>query len=144
MVKNLFDLQESQKFVAKYPTIPPDLALRIYTSRLIGQDPDLVLHGGGNTSVKLEVKNVVGEEQEVLYIKGSGIDLATIEPLGFVGLELAPLRNCSAFQNLPMKKWRINCKFIKSLSPPRTLPLKPFCTRFFLPAMLIIRMQIPF
>lgn len=100
ILKNLFNEKEAQEFVTKYPTIPPELALRIYTSRLIGQDPDLVLHGGGNTSVKMEVKNVVGEEQEVLYIKGSGIDLATIEPQGFVGLELAPLRKLQRLQKL--------------------------------------------
>jgi rhamnose utilization protein RhaD (predicted bifunctional aldolase and dehydrogenase)/NAD(P)-dependent dehydrogenase (short-subunit alcohol dehydrogenase family) len=91
-MKNLFDAKEAQEFITRYPQIPPDLALRIYTSRLIGGNPGLVLHGGGNTSVKLRVKNIVGEEQEILYIKGSGIDLAAIEFDGFVGLELEPLR----------------------------------------------------
>lgn len=100
ILKNLFNEKEVQEFVAKYPTIPPELALRIYTSRLIGQDPDLVLHGGGNTSVKIRIKNIVGEEQEVLYVKGSGIDLATIEPLGFVGLELEPLRKLQNLKSL--------------------------------------------
>ncbi len=97
-MKNHFDPQESRRFIARYPAIPPDLALRVYTSRLIGRDPGLVLHGGGNTSVKLRVKNIVGEEQEILYIKGSGIDLAVIEPGDFVGLELEPLRK---LKNLP-------------------------------------------
>jgi rhamnose utilization protein RhaD (predicted bifunctional aldolase and dehydrogenase) len=91
-MKSLFDPQESRQFIARYPSIPPELALRVYTSRLIGGDPGLVLHGGGNTSVKLRVKNIVGEEQEILYIKGSGIDLAAAEPGDFVGLELEPLR----------------------------------------------------
>lgn len=63
-----------------------DIALRVYTSRLIGQVPDLVLHGGGNTSVK------VGEDGgTVLYVKGSGWDLATIEAPGLPGVSLAPL-----------------------------------------------------
>jgi rhamnose utilization protein RhaD (predicted bifunctional aldolase and dehydrogenase)/NAD(P)-dependent dehydrogenase (short-subunit alcohol dehydrogenase family) len=60
-----------------------DLAQRVYTSRLLGADPSLVLHCGGNTSGKARVRNIVGEEQEILYVKGSGWDLATIEAAGF-------------------------------------------------------------
>src|SRR4029077_13019217 len=55
------------------------LGPRVYTSRLLGRDKSLVLHGGGNTSVKLRQKNLFGEEENVLYIKGSGWDLETIE-----------------------------------------------------------------
>jgi rhamnose utilization protein RhaD (predicted bifunctional aldolase and dehydrogenase)/NAD(P)-dependent dehydrogenase (short-subunit alcohol dehydrogenase family) len=99
-MKSLFDPQQAQDFVCRYPAIPPELAFRIYTSRLIGGDPSLVLHGGGNTSVKLRVKNIVGEEQDTLYVKGSGIDLAAIEPGGFVGLELEPLRKLKKLQAL--------------------------------------------
>jgi rhamnose utilization protein RhaD (predicted bifunctional aldolase and dehydrogenase)/NAD(P)-dependent dehydrogenase (short-subunit alcohol dehydrogenase family) len=91
-MKSRFDPGEAQELIIRYSQTPPELALRVYTSRLIGGDPGLVLHGGGNTSVKLRVKNIVGEEQEILYIKGSGIDLAAIEPGDFVGLELEPLR----------------------------------------------------
>ena len=54
------------------------LKLRVYSSRLLGQEEDLVLHGGGNTSVKTKERNVFGEEEEIIYIKGSGWDLATI------------------------------------------------------------------
>ncbi len=60
-----------------------NLALRVYTSRLLGQDPSLVLHGGGNTSVKITETNVVGEDENILYVKGSGWDLASIETAGF-------------------------------------------------------------
>ncbi|MBD2578158.1 bifunctional aldolase/short-chain dehydrogenase [Oscillatoria sp. FACHB-1406] len=60
-----------------------DLALRVYTSRLLGRDPSLVLHGGGNTSVKIRETNLVGESEDILYVKGSGWDLATIEAAGF-------------------------------------------------------------
>ena len=52
------------------------LALRVYTSRLLGSDPSLVLHGGGNTSVKATAPNIFGDEDEVLFVKGSGWDLA--------------------------------------------------------------------
>jgi rhamnose utilization protein RhaD (predicted bifunctional aldolase and dehydrogenase)/NAD(P)-dependent dehydrogenase (short-subunit alcohol dehydrogenase family) len=91
-MKSPFSSKEAGDFVARYPSIPQELSLRAYTSRLIGSDPSLVLHGGGNTSVKLSVKNIWGEYREVLYVKGSGVDLATIGPGGFVGLELEPLR----------------------------------------------------
>jgi rhamnose utilization protein RhaD (predicted bifunctional aldolase and dehydrogenase) len=60
-----------------------DLGLRIYTSRLLGRDPALVLHGGGNTSVKIVERNLVGREETILHVKGSGGDLAKIDESGF-------------------------------------------------------------
>lgn len=60
-----------------------DLGARVYSSRLLGRNPDLVLHGGGNTSVKISEKNLFGEEEEILYVKGSGWNLETIESAGF-------------------------------------------------------------
>ena len=51
------------------------LGLRVYTSRLLGRDKTLVLHGGGNTSVKLREKNLFGEDEDVLYVKGSGWEI---------------------------------------------------------------------
>jgi rhamnose utilization protein RhaD (predicted bifunctional aldolase and dehydrogenase)/NAD(P)-dependent dehydrogenase (short-subunit alcohol dehydrogenase family) len=65
-----------------------DLALRVYTSRLLGRDKALVLHGGGNTSVKIEKKNLFGEPETILYVKGSGWDLETIEAAGFSPVRL--------------------------------------------------------
>ena len=65
-----------------------ELGLRVYTSRLLGRDKSLVLHGGGNTSVKCREKNVFGEEETILYVKGSGWDLETIEPQGFSPVRL--------------------------------------------------------
>lgn len=73
------------------PDVSEDLALRTYTARLLGQDPDLVLHGGGNTSVKSRARTVLGEEVDVLYVKGSGWDLATIEPAGHPAARMEPL-----------------------------------------------------
>ncbi|MGH8619771.1 MAG: bifunctional aldolase/short-chain dehydrogenase [Burkholderiales bacterium] len=64
-----------------------DLAQRVYTSRLLGRDKSLVLHGGGNTSVKIRERNLVGEEEDILYVKGSGWDLEFIEAAG-----LSPVR----------------------------------------------------
>jgi rhamnose utilization protein RhaD (predicted bifunctional aldolase and dehydrogenase)/NAD(P)-dependent dehydrogenase (short-subunit alcohol dehydrogenase family) len=69
-----------------------DVALRTYTTRLLGGDPLLVLHGGGNTSVKTRMADLLGETHEVLCVKGSGWDMATIEPSGLPAVKLAPLR----------------------------------------------------
>jgi rhamnose utilization protein RhaD (predicted bifunctional aldolase and dehydrogenase)/NAD(P)-dependent dehydrogenase (short-subunit alcohol dehydrogenase family) len=68
------------------------LGPRVYTSRLLGRDRSLVLHGGGNTSVKLREKNLFGEEEDVLYVKGSGWDLETIEAAGFTPVSLSYVR----------------------------------------------------
>lgn len=68
-----------------------DLGQRVYTSRLLGRDKSLVLHGGGNTSVKTRETTILGDEVEVLWVKGSGWDLETIEPAGFTPLRRAPL-----------------------------------------------------
>jgi rhamnose utilization protein RhaD (predicted bifunctional aldolase and dehydrogenase)/NAD(P)-dependent dehydrogenase (short-subunit alcohol dehydrogenase family) len=68
-----------------------DLALRCYSSRLLGGDGTLVLHGGGNTSVKLRERNLLGDDEDILYVKGSGWDLATIAEAGFAPVRLAHL-----------------------------------------------------
>jgi len=67
------------------------LALRVYTSQLLGKEEDLVLHGGGNTSVKINEKNIFGESEDILYVKGSGWDLATIKQQGFSPVKLSAL-----------------------------------------------------
>jgi len=77
-----------------------DLELRVYTSRLLGRDETLVLHGGGNTSVKVRERNVVGDEEEILYVKGSGWDLATIEVEGFTPVRMAHLLKLAQLESL--------------------------------------------
>ena len=76
------------------------LALRAYSSRLLGADPDLVLHGGGNTSVKIDGVDLHGETQRLLYVKGSGWDLASIEPAGFAPLRIEPVRRLTELESL--------------------------------------------
>ena len=73
-----------------------DLALRVYSSRLLGADPSLVLPGGGNTSLKSAISDVTGERRPALCVKGSGIDLGTIDPSGFCILDLERLRRLGA------------------------------------------------
>jgi rhamnulose-1-phosphate aldolase/alcohol dehydrogenase len=73
------------------PAVGETLALRTYTARLLGADASLVLHGGGNTSVKSTATTLLGESIDVIHVKGSGWDLATIEPAGHPAVRLAPL-----------------------------------------------------
>ncbi len=80
--------------------IGEDLALRVYTSRLIGRDPRLVIHGGGNTSVKTELADFLGDACQVLCVKGSGWDLATIEPAGLPAVRLEPLERVRAWERM--------------------------------------------
>ncbi len=77
-----------------------DLALRVYTARLLGRDPLLVLHGGGNTSVKTTARDVFGDEVEVLAVKGSGWDMGDIEPPGFPQARLDPLQRLRDLESL--------------------------------------------
>jgi rhamnose utilization protein RhaD (predicted bifunctional aldolase and dehydrogenase)/NAD(P)-dependent dehydrogenase (short-subunit alcohol dehydrogenase family) len=76
------------------------LALRVYTTRLLGGDSNLVLHGGGNTSVKTTVKNFFGEDEAILYVKGSGADMAVIEPKGFAPVKMEVLLKLATFETL--------------------------------------------
>src|SRR6185295_18048222 len=77
-----------------------DLGLRVYTSRLLGRDKSMVLHGGGNTSVKVREPNLFGEEEDILYVKGSGWDLESIETEGFAPVRLAPAMRLATLQRL--------------------------------------------
>ncbi len=83
---------------SRAPRSNVDIALRVYTSRLIGRDPRLVLHGGGNTSVKTSLPDDTGTATDVLCVKGSGWDLAELEPGGLPAVRLAGL---DALRRLP-------------------------------------------
>ncbi|HVH81126.1 MAG TPA: class II aldolase/adducin family protein, partial [Stellaceae bacterium] len=95
---SLWSDKDADAVVGRYAErgVGRDLALRVYTSRLLGGDAGLVLHGGGNTSVKTSAIDLVGEETEVLCVKGSGWDMAAIEPAGLPAVRLAPLRTLRA------------------------------------------------
>ena len=77
-----------------------DLAQRVYTSRLLGRNPSLVLHGGGNTSVKIRERNLFGDEEDILYVKGSGCDLESIEESDFSPVRLAHLHRLLQLESL--------------------------------------------
>src|ERR1700756_3496978 len=84
---------DARALVASYAqqNVGEDLALRVYTTRLLGQNPQLVLHGGGTTSVKTRMRDLLGEEAAVLCVKGSGWDMGHIEPAGLPAVRLLPL-----------------------------------------------------
>lgn len=99
-MNNLWNDKDAEKTIKQYKDVSEDVALRVYTSRLIGAEPALVLHGGGNTSVKSRAKNRLGGEVEVLYVKGSGWDLDTLEPPGLPGVQLDYLRQLRSLSSL--------------------------------------------
>ncbi len=90
---SLWDAAEAMRFASD-----ETLGLRIYSSQLLGRDADLVLHGGGNTSVKGLRRNVFGEQEDVLFVKGSGWDLQSIAAGGFAPVRL---RHLQALASLP-------------------------------------------
>ena len=92
-MKNNWSKKIANKYIKKYEKLgfSKDLALRVYTTRLLGRNKELVLHGGGNTSVKTTIKDIDGKKYKVLCVKGSGWDMADIEPAGLPAVKLEPL-----------------------------------------------------
>lgn len=102
-MKSAWVEREAQEAVDRYGRagIRPDLALRIYTTQLLGRDPKLVLHGGGNTSLKTRTKDLNGDDTAVLCVKGSGWDMATIDAAGMPAVRLDALLRLRAREALP-------------------------------------------
>ena len=94
-MKNNWSASVAKKYIRRYKNlaIPKDLALRVYTTRLLGRNHELVLHGGGNTSVKTSINDIDGKKYDVLCVKGSGWDMGEIEPEGLPAVKLNPLLN---------------------------------------------------
>ena len=92
-MKNNWSKNFANKYIKKYKKLgfSKDLALRVYTTRLLGRNKQLVLHGGGNTSVKTWIKDIDGKKYNVLCVKGSGWDMADIEPAGLPAVKLDTL-----------------------------------------------------
>ncbi|MFT4924830.1 MAG: rhamnose utilization protein RhaD (predicted bifunctional aldolase and dehydrogenase) [Phenylobacterium sp.] len=93
-MQNCWNAAEATKYAES------DLELRVYSSRLLGMNDDLVMHGGGNTSVKSTDTTIFGDQRALLYVKGSGWDLKTIEPQGFAPVELNHLLNLAKLDSL--------------------------------------------
>src|SRR5690348_7991047 len=93
-MKSMWSDGDAERAIARYAQqgVNADIALRVYTSRLLGRDSALVLHGGGNTSVKTTLLDPLGRSVDVLCVKGSGWDMAEIEPAGLPAVRLGPIR----------------------------------------------------
>src|SRR5471032_2065485 len=97
-MKSAWSEREAKDAVGHYgnANIDAELALRIYSTRLLGRDPKLVLHGGGNTSVKMTARDLTGEQVAVLHVKGSGWDMGVIEPAGMPAVRIEALHKLRA------------------------------------------------
>ena len=120
-MENLWSNDDAKAAIARHAAkgINEDLALRVYTTRLLGGEPKLVLHGGGNTSVKTTMADITGQPVEVLCVKGSGWDMGTIEAPGLPAVRLAPLRDLKGLQALSDEDM-VNvqrCNLLDSKSP---------------------------
>lgn len=113
-----------------------DLALRVYSSRLIGCEPTLVLHGGGNTSVKTRLVDDTDEEVDVLCVKGSGWDLASIEPPGMPALRLGSLGKLRSRASLSDEEM-VNAQRTRLLDASAPNPSVETLLHAFLPAKFI-------
>lgn len=101
-MQSLWRDADAKAAIAKYAGqgVPEDLALRVYSTRLLGGDGRLVLHGGGNTSLKTRMADPLGDTVDVLCVKGSGWDMGTIEPPGLPAVRLDPLRRLASRDRL--------------------------------------------
>ena len=137
-IKDKWSDSDSQKFVKKYTQegIIEDLAYRTYSARLLGSDPELVLHGGGNTSVKSCIEDLYGDNTDVLFIKGSGWDLATIEPPGHPATRLKPLKKMRSLKALSDEDM-VSMQRLNLLDPSSPNPSVETLLHAFLPAKFI-------
>ena len=120
-MQNLWSDSDAKAAIAQHAAkgIGEDLALRVYTTRLLGGEPRLVLHGGGNTSVKTSMADITGQPVDVLCVKGSGWDMGTIEAPGLPAVRLAPLQELRGLQALSDEDM-VNvqrCNLLDSKSP---------------------------
>ncbi len=114
-MKNLWSNKQAKLFSKN------DLSLRVYSSRLLGKNPELVLHGGGNTSVKGLYNNIFGDKIETLFIKGSGWDLISIEKDGFAPVDLNYLVRLTQLKKLTDSQMVVEQK-LATLKPSAPSP----------------------
>jgi rhamnose utilization protein RhaD (predicted bifunctional aldolase and dehydrogenase)/NAD(P)-dependent dehydrogenase (short-subunit alcohol dehydrogenase family) len=100
-MENRWSDAKAAEFIGKYGAQwGEDLAFCTYNASLIGAEDELVLHGGGNSSVKTEYSDLFGEKRRAIYVKASGYNMASIEPGGFSGLDLDYLRKLRSLPEL--------------------------------------------
>ncbi|MBT5458107.1 MAG: bifunctional aldolase/short-chain dehydrogenase, partial [Rhodospirillaceae bacterium] len=133
-MENLWSDSDAESYVDQFAsnTVNRDVALRVYTSRLLGNEPRLVLHGGGNTSVKTLVPDMLGEDTDVLCVKGSGWDLGDIEPPGLPAVRLGPIRHMATLDALSDEEM-VNAQRINLLDASAPNPSVETLLHAFLP-----------
>ena len=121
-MENLYNEVDAKALIKQYPEIAEELVQRTYTARLIGKNPTLVLHSGTSFSLKFKQKNVLGENQQILFIRDSGVGLANIEPADFMALDLAFLKKFRRLDNFDDAESENQLKISKlqpsTLDPP--------------------------
>ena len=133
-MKSLYSARDAASMVDRYGAegVAEDVALRIYTTRLLGGDPRLVLHGGGNTSVKTAMRDIMGDTVDVLCVKGSGWDMARIEPSGLPAVRLEALRRLAGLDRLGDEEM-VACQRGNLLDPRAPNPSVETLLHAFLP-----------
>src|SRR5258708_36931060 len=101
-MKSLWSDAEADEFAKRYGEkgVSTDLALRVYTTRLLGRNPKLVLHGGGNSSVRTRMKDTLGDTLDVICVKGAGWDMGAIQPAGLPAVKIEPPPRLPALSRL--------------------------------------------
>jgi rhamnose utilization protein RhaD (predicted bifunctional aldolase and dehydrogenase) len=133
-MENLWSDKDAESYIAQFMSneVNQDVALRVYTSRLLGGEPRLVLHGGGNTSVKTTMPDMLGQDTDVLCVKGSGWDLGDIEPPGLPAVRLEPIRQLAALSALS-DEGMVNAQRINLLDSSAPNPSVETLLHAFLP-----------
>jgi|TARA_Y100001949_G_scaffold20747_1_gene14741 rhamnose utilization protein RhaD (predicted bifunctional aldolase and dehydrogenase)/NAD(P)-dependent dehydrogenase (short-subunit alcohol dehydrogenase family) len=127
--KKEFTQMKSHNF---FQGVNEDVALCVYGTRLIGRNPDLVLHGGGNTSVKTIREDLYGNAETVLCVKGSGWDMAEILPAGLPPVRLSPLQKLKSLESLSDEEM-VNCVRSNLLDSTSPTPSVETLSHAFLP-----------
>src|SRR5687767_3124605 len=137
-MENKWNKSEAEKTIAEFSlAFGQSLAECVYVSRLIGKEPDLVMHGGGNTSVKTDVQNVFGESQPTLFVKGSGFDLANIQPQHFAVIDLDRARKLRAVDDLSQEEMGRQLRVLLS-EPDSPIPSVEAFMHAFIPSKFIV------
>ena len=136
-MKNNWSEKDAKQFIRKYTSkgYTEDIAYRVYTTQLLGNNPKLVLHGGGNTSVKTVARDLDSKKYDVLCVKGSGWDMGDIEPEGLPAVKLKPMLSMIK-QSYQITIWLISKRNLLDTKSPN--PSVETFLHAFLPHSLLI------
>jgi rhamnose utilization protein RhaD (predicted bifunctional aldolase and dehydrogenase)/NAD(P)-dependent dehydrogenase (short-subunit alcohol dehydrogenase family) len=128
---------EAERIKNEFGHAGSDLTQCIYVSRLIGRETDLVLHGGGNTSVKTFTPNIFGEQCSTIFVKASGFDLSNISPEGFSAIDLERAKNLRSIPDLTQDEMNKQLRILL-LDPNAPMPSVEAFLHTFIPAKFIV------